>query len=204
MLVQDFDCPFGETMDVADWLRTLHLGQYETAFRENSVGMDVLPSLTADDLKDLGVNAVGDRRRLLNAIAALRPGTDRVGAQHTEEPPAERRQLTVMFCDIAGSTALATRLDPEDLSAVVRAYQSTVRSTISRFGGFIARYVGDGVLICFGWPEAHETDAERPVRAALAVIAAVTESPIHGNAAKKQPRRCRPPRLVCRRHYRPR
>lgn len=167
-------------MDVADWLRTLNLGRYEAVFRENSVGMDVLPSLTVDDLKDLGVNAVGDRRRLLNAIAILRPGTDRVGAQTTEEPPAERRQLSVMFCDIAGSTALSTRLDPEDLSVVVRAYQSTVRSTISRFGGFIARYVGDGVLIYFGWPEAHETDAESAVRAALAVIVAINENPIHG------------------------
>jgi class 3 adenylate cyclase/tetratricopeptide (TPR) repeat protein len=167
-------------MNVADWLRTLNLGQYEAAFRENSVGMDVLPSLTADDLKNLGINAVGDRRRLLNAIAELRPGAERVGAQNTEGPPAERRQLTVMFCDIAGSTALSIRLDPEDLSAVVRAYQSTVRSTISRFGGFIARYVGDGVLIYFGWPEAHETDAESAVRAAIATIAAVNESPVHG------------------------
>jgi class 3 adenylate cyclase/tetratricopeptide (TPR) repeat protein len=167
-------------MNVADWLRTLGLGQYEAAFRENSVGMDVLPKLTADDLKDLGVNAVGDRRRLLDAIAALRASAERVGTQNTEEPPAERRQLSVMFCDISGSTALSNRLDPEDLSAVVRAYQSAVRSTISRFGGFIARYVGDGVLIYFGWPEAHETDAENAVRAALAVIAAVNESPIHG------------------------
>ena len=85
-----------------------------------------------------------------------------------------------MFCDLAGSTALSTRLDPEDLGVVVRAYQSTVQSTISRFGGFIARYVGDGVLIYFGWPGAHETDAESAVRAALAIIAAVNESPIHG------------------------
>jgi class 3 adenylate cyclase/tetratricopeptide (TPR) repeat protein len=167
-------------MDVADWLRTLNLSQYEAAFRGNSVGMDVLPSLTADDLKDLGVNAIGDRRRLLNAIVALRSGAERVGAQNTEEPLAERRQLSVMFCDITGSTALSTRLDPEDLSAVMRAYQSTVRSTISRFGGCIERYVGDGVLIYFGWPEAHETDAESAVRAALALIAAVNESPIHG------------------------
>jgi class 3 adenylate cyclase/tetratricopeptide (TPR) repeat protein len=167
-------------MDVAHWLRTLNLGQYEAAFREHSVGMDVLPSLTAADLQDLGVIAVGDRRRLLNAIAALRSFVHGVDEQNAEEPPAERRQLTVMFCDIAGSTALSTRLDPEDLSAVVLAYQSAVRSTISRFGGFIARYVGDGVLIYFGWPEAHETDAESAVRAALAVIAAVSESPMHG------------------------
>ena len=87
-----------------------------------------------------------------------------------------------MFCDIAGSTALSTRLDPEDLSAVVRSYQSVVRSTISRFRGFIARYVGDGVLIYFGWPEAHETNAESAVRAALAVIAAVNGNPIHGES----------------------
>jgi class 3 adenylate cyclase len=175
----DPDCPRGVKMDVADWLHTLNLGQYEATFRENSVGMDVLPSLTVDDLKDLGVTAIGDRRRLLNAIAALRP-TEGAIAQNTQEPAAERRQLSVMFCDIAGSTALSTRLDPEDLSTVMRAYQATVRSIISRFGGFIARYVGDGVLIYFGWPEAHETDAESAVRAALAVIAAVNEGPIHG------------------------
>ncbi len=135
-------------MDVADWLRALNLGQYEAAFRENSVGVDVLSTLTAEDLKDLGVMAIGDRRRLLNAIATLRADAESVGAQNTEEPLAERRQLTVMFCDIAGSTALSTRLDPEDLSALVRAYQSSVRSTILRFGGFIAR--GDGVMIYFG------------------------------------------------------
>jgi class 3 adenylate cyclase/tetratricopeptide (TPR) repeat protein len=169
-------------MNVADWLRTLGLGQYEAAFRENSVGMDVLPNLTAGDLKDLGVNAVGDRRRLLHAIAALRPGGEHDGPQNAEEWLAERRQLTVMFCDIAGSTALSTRLDPEDLSVMVRLYQSIVRSTLSRFGGFIARYVGDGVLIYFGWPEAHETNAESAVRAALAVIAAVNENPIHGES----------------------
>ena len=174
-------------MDVVDWLRALDLGQYEEAFRENLVSMDLLPSLTADDLKELGVNTVGDRRRLLNAITALRASTEQNSGgptastldddwQHT----AERRQLSVMFCDISGSTALSTRLDPEDLSAVVRAYQSTVRATIARFGGFIARYVGDGVLIYFGWPEAHETDAESAVRAALAVIAAISQSPVHG------------------------
>jgi class 3 adenylate cyclase len=141
-------------MDVVDWLRALDLGQYEETFRENLVSMDLLPSLTADDLKELGVNTVGDRRRLLNAISALRARTEQNSAGPTASIPnddrqhtAERRQLSVMFCDISGSTALSTRLDPEDLSAVVRAYQSTVRTTIARFGGFIARYVGDGVLI---------------------------------------------------------
>jgi class 3 adenylate cyclase/tetratricopeptide (TPR) repeat protein len=174
-------------MDVVDWLRALDLGQYEETLRENLVSMDLLPSLTADDLKELGVNTVGDRRRLLNAISALRARTEQNSAGPTASIPnddrqhtAERRQLSVMFCDISGSTALSTRLDPEDLSAVVRAYQSTVRTTIARFGGFIARYVGDGVLIYFGWPEAHETDAESAVRAALAVIAAISQSPVHG------------------------
>ena len=174
-------------MDVVDWLRALDLGQYEEAFRENLVSMDLLPSLTADDLKELGVNTVGDRRRLLNAISTLRAGTEQNSVRPTASildgdwpHTAERRQLSVMFCDISGSTALSTRLDPEDLSAVVRAYQSTVRATIARFGGFIARYVGDGVLIYFGWPEAHETDAESAVRAALAVIAAISQSPVHG------------------------
>ncbi len=174
-------------MDVVDWLRALDLGQYEEAFRENLVSMDLLPSLTADDLKELGVNTVGDRRRLLNAISALRASTEQHFAAPTasildddRQHTAERRLLSVMFCDISGSTALSTRLDPEDLSAVVRAYQSTVRTTIARFGGFIARYVGDGVLIYFGWPEAHETDAESAVRAALGVTAAISQSPVHG------------------------
>ena len=173
-------------MDVATWLRELGLAQYAAAFIENSVSVDLLASLTADDLKDLGVSAVGHRRRLLNAIAALSAAAAPAGGEHIEQPKsawpdvAERRQLSVMFCDISGSTALSTRLDPEDLSAVVRAYQTCVRATITSFGGFIARYVGDGVLIYFGWPEAHETDAEIAVRAALAVIAAVGQSPLHG------------------------
>ena len=111
-------------MDVAAWLRELGLEQYAAAFIENSVSIDLLPSLTADDLKDLGVAAVGHRRRLLNAVAGLSPGVDAPGGEHTEEPkPAspeagERRQLSVVFCDISGSTALSTRLDPEDLSTV--------------------------------------------------------------------------------------
>jgi class 3 adenylate cyclase len=169
-------------MDVEDWLRELSLGQYAAAFLENSVGMDLLPTLTADDLKDLGVSTVGHRRRLLNAIAGLnaKVGPGRDGAKVAPRDAAERRQLSVMFCDISGSTALSTRLDPEDLSALIRAYQTMVKSTITRLGGFIARYVGDGVLIYFGWPEAHETDAERAVQGALAVIAAIAQEPIHG------------------------
>jgi len=176
-------------MDVADWLRDLGLEQYASVFLDNSVSVDLLPTLTADDLKDLGISAVGHRRQLLNAIARLGGAVKRAAgeqgahAEHAEATSletAERRQLSVMFCDISNSTALSTRLDPEDLSGVMRAYQSTVRTTIGRFGGFIARYVGDGVLIYFGWPKAHETDAEQAIRAGLAVIQAIGATPLHG------------------------
>ena len=177
-------------MDVADWLRTLGLEQYEAPFRENAVDADLLPTLTADDLKDLGVTLVGHRRRLLEAIAVLHSEgapTDnpvRLAPSPAEtlslsdSTVAERRPLSVMFCDLIGSTALSARLDPEDLREVIRAYQACVAATIQQFDGFIARYVGDGVLIYFGWPEARETDAERAVRAGLAVSAAVNAAPL--------------------------
>jgi class 3 adenylate cyclase len=160
-------------MDVADWLRALGLGQYEAAFRENSVTPDLLLSLTPEDLKDLGITAVGHRRRLLDAIAALRVDAEvgrdpqAASADHPPQSTAERRHISVMFCDLMDFTPLSSRLDPEDLSMVIRGYQACVAKTIARFGGFIARYVGDGVLIYFGWPEAREADAERAVRAAL-------------------------------------
>ena len=159
------------------------------AFHENAVTADLLPSLTAQDLKDIGVTAVGHRRRLLEAIAVLRtdgdsnadaaPTLPTVGAQ-LPGPSAERRQLSVMFCDLVGSTELSSRLDPEDLGQVIRAYQDRVRQTMARFGGFIALYMGDGVLIYFGWPEAREAEAEWAVRAALAVAAAVGDTPVEG------------------------
>jgi len=176
-------------MNVADWLHALGLGQYEAAFRENSVAADLLPNLTPEDLKDLGITLVGHRRRLLDAISALRAdaGLSEDPQVASAEPPGpaqqstgERRQLSVMFCDLKDSTPLSSRLDPEELSAVIRGYQARVAAIIARSGGFIARYVGDGILIYFGWPEAHETDAESAVHAALAVIAAVNQSPVHG------------------------
>src|SRR5580693_393810 len=163
-------------MDVADWLRTLELEQYEPAFRANEIDARVLPSLTAEDLKDLGVSLVGHRRRLLDAIAALGSplpnppppaGEGRVGAE------AERRQLTVMFCDLVSSTALSARLDPEDLREVVAAYHRAVADVVRSLDGFVAKYMGDGVLIYFGYPRAHEDDAERAVRAGLSVVDAV-------------------------------
>src|SRR3954468_1335725 len=182
-------------MDVADWLRALGLDQYEAAFRANGVDAEVLPTLTGEELKDIGVSLIRHRRRLLEAIVALRleaaqdrafvpvspgPPADPSGPGGTSETTAERRPLSVMFCDLVGSTALSSRLDPEDLREVIRAYQARVVTTIQQFNGFIARYVGDGVLIYFGWPQAHETDAARAVRAGLAVAVAVNEAPVAG------------------------
>jgi class 3 adenylate cyclase len=171
-------------MDLGGWLRRLGLDQYEAAFRENEIDETILPKLTAEDLKDLGVSIVGHRRKLLDAIAALRTdegakpfsandaSTSRSGVG--PEDRAERRQVTVMFCDLVGSTALSARMDPEDLREVISAYQKCVTETLRRVGGFVARYMGDGVLVYFGYPEAHEDDAEQAVRAGLELIAAVT------------------------------
>ena len=154
-------------MDIADWLRALGLEQYEPAFRANEIDKRVLPSLTAEDLKDLGVNLVGHRRRLLDAIAALGAAAPVTAAMRGELAPAhaERRQLTVMFCDLVGSTELSARLDPEDLREVIAAYHRAVAEIIAGFDGFVSRYMGDGVLVYFGYPQAHEDDAERAVQA---------------------------------------
>jgi class 3 adenylate cyclase len=165
-------------MDLGGWLRGLGLDRYETAFRENEIDATVLLSLTAEDLKDLGVGIVGHRRKLLDAIAALRtdPTTAVSGAALSgANPPshAERRQVTVMFSDLVGSTALSARMDPEDFREVIAAYQKCVTETVRPFGGFVAKYLGDGVLIYFGYPQAHEDDAERAVRAGLGSIDAV-------------------------------
>ena len=156
-------------MDIGGWLRSLGLEEYETVFRENKVDAAVLPKLTAEDLKDLGVAAVGDRRKLLEAIELLRSGTKpestRLAPPSTaKDSAAERRQVTVMFSDLVGSTALSVRMDPEDLREVISAYQKSVTETVCRFGGFVAKYMGDGVLVYFGYPQAHEDDAERAVR----------------------------------------
>src|SRR5260370_41465817 len=172
-------------MDVGGWLRRLGLEQYEAAFRENEINDAVLPSLKAEDLKDLGVGMVGHRRMLLDAIAALRaeasaptPLPDApLATDNAAKDSAERRQVTVMFVDLVGSTALSARMDPEDLREVISAYQTCVANTVSRFGGFVAKYMGDGVLIYFGYPQAHEYDAERAVRAGLALIDAVASLP---------------------------
>lgn len=171
-------------MDVVVWLRSLGLGRYEAAFRENEIDETVLPSLTHETLKELGVTAVGHRLKLLDAIATLQRNatgsTTSVDATTTSssarahpEDQAERRQVTVMFSDLVGSTALSRRMDSEDLREVIAAYQKCVAETVGRFGGFVSQYVGDGVLVYFGYPEAHEDDAERAVRAALELVEAV-------------------------------
>jgi class 3 adenylate cyclase/predicted ATPase len=165
-------------MEVAEWLRKLGLGQYEPAFRESEIDESVLPRLTVDDLKDLGVDLVGHRRRLLNAIAALSAETRAIAVtvaprDGVAQADAERRQLTIMFCELVGSIQLAARLDPEDLREVIRAYHRAVADVVATLDGFVARYMGDGVLAYFGYPRAHEDDAERAVRAGLGMIDAV-------------------------------
>ena len=174
-------------MDVTAWLRGLGLEQYAPAFRANDVDGEVLPELTADDLIGLGVTSIGHRRKLLAAIAALGTEPPTGGQSATSATSAstaaptiadaERRQLTVMFCDLIGSTALSTRHDPEDLRELIGDYHRVVAATVGRFDGFVAKYMGDGVLIYFGYPQAHEDDAERAVRAGLAVIEAVGRLP---------------------------
>ena len=163
-------------MDVGDWLRGLGLGQYEAVFRESEIDPEVLPELTDADLEKLGV-PLGHRKRLLKAISNLAsPGQPepprRLAPVLTETDTAERRQLTVMFCDLVGSTALSAKLDPEDLHGVIGAYHRCCSGLVERNGGFVAKYMGDGVLAYFGYPEAHEDDPERAVRAGLAIVEA--------------------------------
>jgi class 3 adenylate cyclase/predicted ATPase len=167
-------------MDIGGWLRALGLERYEQSFSENEVDLRVLPQLTVDDLKELGVVATGHRRLLLKAIADLAAGAGPALAEDVSAASpasatadAERRHLTIMFCDLVGSTALSVRLDPEDLREIIGAYHRAVAEVLTRFGGFVAKYMGDGVLAYFGYPQAHEDDAERAVRGGLAVIDAV-------------------------------
>ena len=168
-------------MDIGVWLRSLGLGQYEAAFRDNEIDAEVLPKLTIEDLKDLGVAVVGHRRKILSAIETLTTSS----AARAEAAPApsaktsvlsdaaERRQLTVMFCDLVGSTALSARLDPEDMRHVIRAYQDACSGVVARYDGFVAKFFGDGILAYFGFPRAHEDDAARAVHAALEIAEVV-------------------------------
>lgn len=171
------------SVDIVTWLRGLGLEQFASAFLANHIDAEVLPELTAEDLIGLGVTSIGQRRKLLAAIARLQSVETAVAAP--PPPPrkpsraaeaavgassAERRQLTVMFCDLVGSTALSSRLDPEDLREILGAYHAAVAAAVAEFGGYVAKYMGDGLLAYFGYPEAHEHDAELAVRAALAAV----------------------------------
>ncbi len=178
-------------MDVGGWLRSLGLGGYEALFRASDIDADILPELTDVDLEKLGVS-LGHRKRLLRAISALTAASSPLPSpppqagegSHYNPPPragegrvgveAERRQLTVMFCDLVGSTALSVRFDPEELREEIRAYQNAVSAVVARYDGFVAKYMGDGVLAYFGYPRAHADDAERAVRAGLEIVAAVS------------------------------
>jgi class 3 adenylate cyclase/tetratricopeptide (TPR) repeat protein len=163
---------------LGQWLDSVGLGQYAGAFEQHAIGWDVLPNLNHSILKDVGINAAGDRVRILTAISSLQaPDTnpqilvpDKLLARHPSAGEAERRNLTVLFCDLAGYTELAHRQDPEDLRDLLGTYQDVCQSAIKRYEGFVARYAGDGVLAYFGYPQAHEENAERSVRAGLAII----------------------------------
>src|SRR5215472_10986441 len=172
-------------IDIGRWLGQLGLDLYVELFDQNGICADVLVDLTDADLRELGIS-LGDRKRLLRAIAVLRepqpePSTIGTGSA-TEGPPAEplrqgteRRQLTVLFCDLIDSAPLSTRLDPEDMSEVVREYQTCCARLIERFDGHVAKYMGDGLLAYFGYPQAHENDAERAVHAGLGIVDAVPQ-----------------------------
>ena len=167
---------------IADWLEKLGMSEYAQCFAENRIDLTVLPELTDQHLKDLGI-ALGDRLKMLRAIRELSnaasPTPEPPPAQPKPQDTAERRQVTVMFSDLVGSTALSARMDPEDLREVISAYQKCVAVTVGRFGGFIAKYMGDGVLVYFGYPQAHEDDAERAVRAGLEMVTAVSDLKTH-------------------------
>jgi predicted ATPase/class 3 adenylate cyclase len=181
-------------IDIVQWLRGLGLEPYAAAFLANDIDAEVLLEITADDLVELGVTSIGHRRKLLSAIAALKDGRDSFVAASPPElvgqerdaglvpNAAERRQLTVMFCDLVGSTALASRLDPEDLREILEAYRAAVASVVAEGSGYVAKYMGDGVLSYFGYPQAHEHDAERAVRAGMAVVAGVGRLKAGGTA----------------------
>jgi class 3 adenylate cyclase len=182
-------------MDVGGWLRGLGLGQYEEKFRDNRIDADLLPRLTDATLKDIGVSAVGDRLRLLDAIAALAGATAPTGVSASPskaalpkgpEVSAERRPITVMFCDLVGSTSLAAKLDAEDWRNLVNAYLEESTKAVTGLGGHVLKRLGDGLMALFGYPQAQENDAERAVRAALAIQRGLADINA-GNSARGEP-----------------
>jgi class 3 adenylate cyclase len=174
-------------MNVEEWLRSLGLERYEAAFRENEIHETVLPNLTAEDLKELGVGPLGHRRKLLDAIAALRVNADAAASPLSTLPPTppsagatptaagERRYLTVLFCDLVGSTGISAQLDAEEWRDLVGSYLDAASAAVAELGGHVAKKLGDGLLALFGYPLAHENDVERAVRAALSIQRALNE-----------------------------
>jgi class 3 adenylate cyclase/ABC-type transport system involved in cytochrome c biogenesis ATPase subunit len=166
---------------IANWLKSIGLGEYAQCFAENRIDASVLRDLTDQDLKKIGI-PLGHRKKMVRAIAQLGgavPTTPQAVTGPTQEDTAERRQLTVMICDVVGSTALSVRLDPEDMRAVMDAYHAACARIVQGYDGFLGDFRGDGILAYFGYPRAHEDDAERTVRAALEIIAAVAELETH-------------------------
>jgi class 3 adenylate cyclase len=166
---------FGTMQQIADWLDKLGLSEHANRFADNKIDVSVLPHLTDEDLKEIGV-PLGHRRKI---FAAINQGTKSANIETKAQNAAERRHITVMFSDLVGSTALSERMDPEDLREVISTYQDCVAQTVHRFDGFVAKYMGDGVLVYFGYPEAHEDDPDRAVRAALALVSAVSDLQTH-------------------------
>ena len=169
---------------IAEWLKKLGMSEYTERFAENRIDLSVLPDLTDQHLEKLGV-ALGDRLKLLRAIRELSAATvaqPAPAAALVLQDSAERRQLTVMFCDLVGSTALSAKLDPENLRNVIGAYHRCCMELVERNGGFVAKYMGDGVLAYFGYPKAHEHDAERAVRAGLNLVQAVPKLATHAGS----------------------
>src|SRR5215472_6327734 len=161
--------------DAAEWLASIGLGEYAQCFAENGIELSTVRDLTEQDLKDLGM-LLGHRRKMLRAIAEFdeaAPAPAETATEPVRPQEAQRRHLTVMFCDLVGSTALSARLDPEDMRTLIGEYHSCITEVINRYQGIIARYMGDGVLVYFGYPQAHEDDAEQAVRAGLALVDAV-------------------------------
>jgi class 3 adenylate cyclase/tetratricopeptide (TPR) repeat protein len=164
---------------IAEWLASLGMAQYTECFAKNRIDLSVLSDLTDQDLKELGI-VLGDRRKMLRAIGGLSWAAPTTAGPGTGLPPklqdaAERRQLTIMFCDLVESTALSTRLDPEDLREIISDYHQRCSKVIVKYGGVVARYMGDGVLAYFGYPQAHEDDPERAVRSGLTLVKVVAD-----------------------------
>jgi hypothetical protein len=192
-------------MDVPSWLRNLGFEQYDAIFRRNDIDAPLLRTLTNEDLKEIGVASLGHRRKLLQAIVTLPPEQTKaaIGPALVAGAEAERRHLTVMFCDLVGSTPLSARLDPEELRRIIGAYHRCVTEIVEGLGGFVARYMGDGVLAYFGYPQAHEDDAERATRCGLALVdgAAAESGRRASRPCRDRHRACCRRRRDCRARY---